>query len=77
MLPILNGMRHLDVLDDRFGAERVLGGSCAIMATVGAGRRDPAHERVRYPDLRRARRQPLARVEAIEALMRERDSSRS
>ena len=34
VLPILNGMRHLDVLDAAFGAERVLGGTCAIVATL-------------------------------------------
>lgn len=33
ILPLLNGMRHLDVLDRRFGAERVLGGQCLIAAT--------------------------------------------
>src|ERR1043165_1753871 len=26
ILPLLNGMRHLDLLDQRFGRERVLGG---------------------------------------------------
>lgn len=35
VLPILNGMAHLDALDARFGATRVLGGSCAIAATLG------------------------------------------
>jgi 2-dehydropantoate 2-reductase len=35
ILPILNGMAHLDALDARFGAARVLGGSCAIAATLG------------------------------------------
>lgn len=34
VLPLLNGMRHLDVLDERFGAERVLGGQCVIAATL-------------------------------------------
>lgn len=34
VLPILNGMRHLEALDARFGEERVLGGSCAIVATL-------------------------------------------
>lgn len=34
VLPILNGMAHLDVLDARFGAGRVLGGSCSIAATL-------------------------------------------
>ncbi|GLQ97709.1 2-dehydropantoate 2-reductase [Dyella mobilis] len=36
ILPVLNGMRHLDVLDERFGAERVLGGSCFIATTLDA-----------------------------------------
>jgi 2-dehydropantoate 2-reductase len=34
ILPALNGMRHLDVLDERFGPERVLGGQCFIAATL-------------------------------------------
>ena len=34
ILPLLNGMRHLDMLDDRFGKEHVLGGQCFIAATV-------------------------------------------
>ena len=36
ILPLLNGMRHLDVLAGRFGAERVLGGQCVISATIDA-----------------------------------------
>jgi len=35
VLPLLNGMRHLDALDARFGAARVLGGECLISATLG------------------------------------------
>ena len=34
IVPLLNGMLHLDVLDTRFGSERVLGGLCAIAATL-------------------------------------------
>ena len=34
VLPLLNGMRHLDVLDARFGPDRVLGGQCVIGATL-------------------------------------------
>ncbi|WP_201313732.1 2-dehydropantoate 2-reductase [Dyella sp. EPa41] len=34
IVPLLNGMRHLDALDERFGAERVLGGQCVIAATL-------------------------------------------
>ena len=36
ILPLLNGMRHLDRLDARFGAARVLGGQCVIAATLDA-----------------------------------------
>ena len=36
VLPLLNGMRHLDALTQRFGAERVLGGFCIISAVVDA-----------------------------------------
>lgn len=34
VLPVLNGLAHLDRLDARFGASRVLGGLCAIAATL-------------------------------------------
>jgi 2-dehydropantoate 2-reductase len=34
IIPLLNGMLHLDVLDGKFGPERVLGGLCAIAATL-------------------------------------------
>ena len=36
ILPLLNGMRHLDLLDARFGAEHVLGGQCVIPVTLDA-----------------------------------------
>jgi 2-dehydropantoate 2-reductase len=38
ILPLLNGMRHLDVLDQRFGASAVLGGLCAIAVTLNEQR---------------------------------------
>jgi 2-dehydropantoate 2-reductase len=38
IIPLLNGMRHLDLLDDRFGRERVLGGLCAIAVTLNERR---------------------------------------
>src|SRR5271163_726871 len=34
IIPLLNGMLHLDVLDRKFGHERVLGGLCAIAVTL-------------------------------------------
>jgi 2-dehydropantoate 2-reductase len=33
-LPLLNGLRHISVLDEVFGAEKVLGGLCRIAATL-------------------------------------------
>lgn len=34
ILPLLNGMRHMDRLDARFGADKVLAGQCSIAATL-------------------------------------------
>lgn len=34
IVPLLNGMRHLDQLSARFGEQRVLGGQCLISATL-------------------------------------------
>jgi len=39
IVPVLNGIRHLDALDVRFGAARVLGGQCTISATMEPGGR--------------------------------------
>src|SRR5258705_1077604 len=38
IMPLLNGMSHLDVLDKKFGRERVLGGLCAIAVTLNEAR---------------------------------------
>src|ERR1700753_1460540 len=38
IIPMLNGMLHLDVLDKKFGRERVLGGLCAIAVTLNSAR---------------------------------------
>lgn len=35
VLPLLNGMKHLDQLDAAFGKARVLGGSCHLSVTLG------------------------------------------
>jgi 2-dehydropantoate 2-reductase len=34
ILPLLDGLRHLDSLSERFGVARVLGGQCIISATL-------------------------------------------
>jgi len=38
IIPLLNGMLHLDVLDGKFGRDRVLGGLCAIAVTLNEKR---------------------------------------
>jgi 2-dehydropantoate 2-reductase len=38
ILPLLNGMRHLDTLDEKFGPAGVLGGLCAIAVTLNEKR---------------------------------------
>jgi 2-dehydropantoate 2-reductase len=38
IIPLLNGMLHLDVLDKKFGKEHVLGGLCAIAVTLNEKR---------------------------------------
>ena len=38
IIPMLNGMMHLDTLDRAFGRERVLGGLCAIAVTLNEQR---------------------------------------
>ncbi len=37
ILPLLNGIRHLDVLDQPFGRDRVLGGQCFIAVALKDG----------------------------------------
>jgi 2-dehydropantoate 2-reductase len=39
VLPLLNGLRHLDFLDARFGTQRVLGGAARISSTLDAAGR--------------------------------------
>ncbi len=38
IIPLLNGMSHLDVLDKKFGKAHVLGGLCAIAVTLNEKR---------------------------------------
>jgi 2-dehydropantoate 2-reductase len=34
IIPLLNGMRHMETLDAKFGRERVLGGLCSLAVTL-------------------------------------------
>lgn len=42
IIPLLNGMRHLETLDAKFGRDRVLGGLCSLAVTLNA-RREIVH----------------------------------
>lgn len=42
ILPLLNGLHHLDILEQRFGAASVLGGQCLIASTLNE-KREIAH----------------------------------
>ncbi|HLJ26286.1 MAG TPA: 2-dehydropantoate 2-reductase [Candidatus Angelobacter sp.] len=69
ILPLLNGMRHMDVLDARFGPARVLGGQCLIAATLN-DKREIAHLNENH-DLTFGERDGShsARIEAITTLL--------
>src|SRR5712672_1908 len=69
ILPLLNGVRHLDILEGRFGANHVLGGQCLISAVL-----DPNGHIVHLSDshtLSFGERDglPSARVEAIASVL--------
>lgn len=67
VLPILNGLRHLDVLDRAFGAEKVLGGSCGIVATLtrdGEIRQMTELHTLTYGERDGSRSERVARIEA-------------
>jgi 2-dehydropantoate 2-reductase len=69
ILPVLNGMKHIDDLQARFGAERVAGGVCRVSTTLDAQGRivhlAPLHELV-YGELDG---RTTARIEALHAFM--------
>jgi len=70
ILPVLNGMKHMDVLASRFGAHHVVGGICKVAATIDDDGRivqlASFHELV-YGELNGARSE---RMERLDELMR-------
>src|SRR5258705_4808351 len=66
IIPLLNGMRPLDVLDERFGKDRVPGGLCGIAGTLDE--HPPVVQLtpvVPSPTLGQRERTPSQRVRAI------------
>ena len=54
VLPFLNGIAHMDVLNETFGRHRVLGGTAKIQATIMANGAIPAIQRLANTHLWRA-----------------------
>lgn len=68
LLPLLNGLRHYQALDARFGAERVAGGLCFINATLdGQGGILHLDRPARLSFGERASRPPRPQLEALAA----------
>ena len=69
ILPLLNGMRHLDALDARFGAEHVVGGSTQVVADLDAEGR--VHSMTQLHDFNFGERDKTVteRIRAIEATL--------
>jgi 2-dehydropantoate 2-reductase len=71
VLPLLNGLRHLDALDAAFGQAHVLGGLCHISVTLeddGAIRQFGALERLTFGSRDPAQPVPVAIGGALRAL---------
>jgi 2-dehydropantoate 2-reductase len=70
IVPVLNGMRHMDVLMDRFGKHAVLGGVCIVATEI-----DPEGRIVQLADFQSLRygelgREKTQRVEALDQAFR-------
>ncbi|HEY2254063.1 MAG TPA: 2-dehydropantoate 2-reductase [Variovorax sp.] len=67
ILPLLNGMRHLDELAQRFGQERVLGGLCLISASLDGDGTVLHHNDLHGLTYGELDGSPSARLKALEA----------
>jgi 2-dehydropantoate 2-reductase len=69
ILPMLNGMAHLEVLTKRFGAHRVIGGECRVAVQLdgnGAIRQLADFQQIRYGELDGS---VTPRIQAVDELM--------
>jgi 2-dehydropantoate 2-reductase len=69
ILPMLNGMAHLEVLTKRFGAQRVIGGECRVAVQLdgnGAIRQLADFQQIRYGELDGS---VTPRIQAVDELM--------
>lgn len=69
ILPLLNGMKQIDILQDRFGADKVLGGTTYIGARVDAETGDIVHfgdfHRIAYGEIDGRRSDRVAAFAAL------------
>ena len=71
LLPVLNGMRHIDLLSERFGAHAVLGGAILLATTL-----KPEGQIVQLADIQQIRYGELdgtrtSRIEALDAALQD------
>jgi 2-dehydropantoate 2-reductase len=71
ILPLLNGMRHLDALDERFGASRVIGGSVQIIGDMDAEGRVLSLGRLHDLNFGERDKSVTERIKAIYATLRD------
>jgi 2-dehydropantoate 2-reductase len=68
VIPVLNGMRHVEAITARFGARALVGGVCRIMATIDAHGRivqlTPMHDLI-YGEMDGARSDRVIRLDAL------------
>jgi len=67
ILPVLNGLRHIDRLTDRFGDDRVIGGLCRVAVQLNDGRIEQlsALQQISYGELDGAMTPRLAEIDRI------------
>ena len=70
ILPFLNGMRHMDVLAERFGAGTLVGCTCHIFASIDEKGRIIQHNRLQEATYGELDGSVTPRIEALDAFMK-------
>jgi 2-dehydropantoate 2-reductase len=70
IMPFLNGMRHMDVLAERFGAVTLIGCTCHIFASLDEKGRIVQHNRLQEVTYGELDGSTTPRIEALDAFMK-------
>lgn len=70
IMPFLNGMRHMDVLAERFGAGTLVGCTCHIFASLDEKGRIVQHNRLQEVTYGELDGSTTPRIEALDAFMK-------